>query len=887
MFGISRTNYLILFLLALGFMSMTTVPCPALGQPEAIQLSSEEQAFLKQHPRIVIGIEQEWEPAAIVRKDGAVVGYDVDILARINQNTGANFTLQLGHWKDLLEKAKNREIDGLGGTSVSEQRKTYFNFSDRYCRLVRMVMVLKGNPLNIKRFGDLRDKRISIQKGNQFDEETVKRLPSATIIRTDTAAELISALIHGKADAAFGHGVYMYLAGKLGISTLQFAFAMDQELDIHFSLRNDWPLALSIMNKGLRGIPEDEYNRIYVKWLGAAPEKPFDYLLFIKIALPLALAGALFLVFYFRKINQQLLFAQKELKKDIYDRKKAQAELDWESRVNKAQADLGNALISLDQGIEDIAGKVLSSAQALTRSEYGFVAEIDRKNHDCRVYTQTSMFEDAGKSSQVVIFPRGKDGLYHGLWGHALNTGQAFYTNTPASHPQSNGLPQGHVPLNRFLSVPVKYGGAVTGLIALANPPQDFIDSHIGAVQQLADLYALAIQRNRDQEDGQLIETQLRQAHKMESLGTLAGGIAHDFNNILSAIIGYSELALWEVEADKNNAPSIRQIIKAGSRASDLVEQIMAFSRKMDPVLRPLDLNQVIRDTKKMLERTFPGMISIELLLSDDLWQIHADPGNMTQVLINLCANAKDAMPDGGRIVIETGNLILDSLTAARHAQAAPGRYVRLAVLDTGCGMDQETVECIFDPFFTSKEVGKGTGLGLSTVYGIITSHGGHIECSSTPGTGTTFNIYLPSMQSENSSEKLEKQKGGNIQGHAETILLVDDEVQIREIWNKQLTHWGYQVITAGSGEEALNIYQKNIDTIDLVILDISMPGMGGHKAMEKLLDLGTGIKIIISSGYSLTGSLKDVETKGAAGFISKPFSATDMLEKIREVLDS
>ena len=858
-------------------------------EPTKALLTSEEQTFLKKHPRIVLATEREWEPSVIVRKDGSVVGYDADILALVNKHTGANFILRTGNWQVLQEKVKKREIDGLSSCAPIAARKGYVNYSDVYNHLLRMVLVLKGNPLNIKEWDDLKDKIIVIQKGNQTDERIIKRLPNAIIVRTNTVDELLNALLTGKADAAFGQGAYMYLASKLGISTLQYAFVMEDKLDLVFAIRNDWPEALSIMNKGLRAIPQDEYDRIYAKWFGALPEDRFNYVLYLKIALPLALVAATLLALYFRGMNHRLLSVQSQLRKDIADRKRAQEKLDWESRVNKALADLSNTLLSPAQSIDEVASKVLSSAQALTASEHGFVSEINRHTHDNMAYTLPGM---SGKPCQVtesdqrIAFPRGKNGLYPALWGYSLNTGESFFTNSPESHPESKGMPQGHIPLNRFLSVPVKYGGEVIGQIALANPPFDYSGHHIEAVQQLADLYALAIQRKRSKEDGLQIEAQLRQAQKMESLGTLAGGIAHDFNNILSAIMGYSELALQDAQVGAVSPQSIKEIHKAGERARDLVTQILTFSRKMEPDLKPIDLNQVVKQTEKMLTRTFPKMISIEHQLSDDLWLINADAGKMTQLLMNLCTNAHDAMPDGGQLVIETDNIALEPEYADQHAEAVPGNHVLLTVSDTGSGMDQETIDHIFDPFFTRKEVGKGTGLGLSTVYGIVKSHNGHIMCYSELGNGTTFRIYLPATGLDSVSEIPREEAMEDIQGSGETILLVDDEKPIREIGSKLLTRWGYQVIVARCGEEALKIYREYEGKIDLVLLDISMPGMGGYKCLKQLIVLNRELKIVVSSGYSLSGKLNDALTDGAAGFIPKPYSTMQMLKKVREVLD-
>ena len=415
-----------------------------------------------------------------------------------------------------------------------------------------------------------------------------------------------------------------------------------------------------------------------------------------------------------------------------------------------------------------------------------------------------------------------------------------------------------------------------------ASPLHDKKDHLLGRVIVLRDI----TQRKQAEQEKNRLESELRHVQKMEALGTLAGGIAHDFNNILVAILGYSDLALKDCEQGKPNTSRIIEIVKAGGRAKDLVTQILAFSRKLKPELNPIDLNQVVIQTKKMLERTIPRMINIELRLQGDLRLINADPGQISQVLLNLGTNAKDAMADGGELVITTENTTLERNSPDLHPALDPGEYVLLTVSDTGHGMDQETQEHIFEPFFTKKEVGRGTGLGLATVYGIVQNHGGHISCASSPGKGTTISIYFPASRIKKRIGTAEEAKAQSPDGGHETVLFVDDEKPIRDLGQEVLAYKGYQVLLAETGEQALDVYREHGKSIDLVVLDISMPGMGGHKCLKELISLDPEVRVLIISGYSLNGQLKDIMASGAAGFVPKPFSISDLLTNIRTALD-
>jgi PAS domain S-box-containing protein len=408
-----------------------------------------------------------------------------------------------------------------------------------------------------------------------------------------------------------------------------------------------------------------------------------------------------------------------------------------------------------------------------------------------------------------------------------------------------------------------------------------------GQVQYFVAVTEDITERKQAAQEKAALESQLRQAQKMEAIGTLAGGIAHDFNNILAAILGFAEMARDDAQAGRVDPADLDQIMRSAQRAKALVQQILVFSRKQEPQLKPLDLNQAVSHAWAILERTLPKMIDIETTLAPELSPILADPTQLEQVLLNLAANARDAMPEGGKLFIETSHAFLDHDYCRQHLEVRPGDHAVLTVSDTGQGMDDHTREHLFEPFFTTKEIGKGTGLGLSSVYGIIKNHGGHLHCYSEPGQGTVFKIYLPvfaerrAQASGQSPLAMEEAPGGN-----ECILLVDDEEALRQYGARTLQFKGYRVLTAASGEEALELYRQQDGKPDLVILDLGMPGMGGHKTLKEMLALNPGVKVIIASGYSAAAQVKDSLEAGATGYVAKPFRRSELLGTVRKVLD-
>jgi len=392
------------------------------------------------------------------------------------------------------------------------------------------------------------------------------------------------------------------------------------------------------------------------------------------------------------------------------------------------------------------------------------------------------------------------------------------------------------------------------------------------------------ISSQKDVTERKTLEKQLRQAQKMEAVGQLSGGIAHDFNNLLGVIIGYSEVleeSLGENESLQNSAAEIR---KAGERAASLTRQLLAFSRQQMLEPRVLNLNSVVAETEKMLQRLIGENIELSTCLAAELWQVKADPGQIEQVILNLAVNARDAMPDGGRLTIETSNAELDEAYAVHNAPTIPGKYVALLVTDTGVGMDAETQAHIFEPFFTTKEVGKGTGLGLATVYGVVKQSGGYIWVYSEPGIGSTFKVYLPRVADP--AEQNAPNRGRSTLGRgSETVLLVEDEESLRTLTRTLLEQGGYTVLEARQGSEAIEIARQHRGPIDLLLTDMVMPGLGGPEVARDLVPIHPESKVLYMSGYASFPRRGMLDSD--AILLQKPFTRDGLLSKLREVLDA
>lgn len=394
-------------------------------------------------------------------------------------------------------------------------------------------------------------------------------------------------------------------------------------------------------------------------------------------------------------------------------------------------------------------------------------------------------------------------------------------------------------------------------------------------------------ERKHTQEALQRTEEQLRQSQKMEAVGRLAGGVAHDFNNLLTAIIGCAELIWVQINSNDPLRPTIEEIIKAGERAAALTSQLLAFSRKQMLQPKVLDLNSVVTNLEKMLWRLIGEDIELVTVLAPDLGRVKADPGQVEQVILNLIVNSRDAMPDGGKVIIETSNINLGDVSS--HPDTRPGPYVMMAVSDTGAGMDVETRLRIFEPFFTTKETGQGTGLGLSTVYGIIKQSGGDISVYSEAGAGTTFKIYLPRVEEAAGTERRSGErisKFASMPKGSETVLVVEDDQTVRKLACQALRLSGYHVLEAANAGEALLICERQDGVIHLMLADVIMPQMSGRELAVRLAPMRPEMKTLFMSGYTDNAVFLQGGLEEGVAFIQKPFTPNSLSSKVRRVLD-
>jgi PAS domain S-box-containing protein len=391
-------------------------------------------------------------------------------------------------------------------------------------------------------------------------------------------------------------------------------------------------------------------------------------------------------------------------------------------------------------------------------------------------------------------------------------------------------------------------------------------------------------ERVRAEEDLRDLEEELTHSRKMEAVGTLASGVAHDFNNLLQAITGHAQLAQRNERSGRPTGRHLDQVLAAAERAASLVKNLLVFSRGESPELGPLDLNRRIRETLPLLEHTIPKMVRLQPDLAEGIGPVHGNGTQFDQLLLNLVTNARDSMPEGGELGIRTRSTHLNESFCRTHEHLRPGPFVHLSVSDTGCGIGTETRSHIFDPFFTTKEVGKGTGLGLSTAYGIARGHGGLITCESRLGVGTTFHVYLPITDASPPVEELEI-GGRSMRDVNKTVLVVDDEESVRQMAREHLESEGYRVLVADCGEQALELC-GNGTRADVVVLDLGMPGMGGRRCLQLLLERNPGLKVLVATGYADQEESAAALSGGAAAFLAKPYSLAELGVRLFEVLE-
>ncbi|GBC62351.1 hypothetical protein DENIS_3323 [Desulfonema ishimotonii] len=566
--------------------------------------------------------------------------------------------------------------------------------------------------------------------------------------------------------------------------------------------------------------------------------------------------------------------------RDISDIRQANAEL----RFNEARL---TALLALNRMVGDSVEKItkfaLDQAVQLTHSEMGYLAFVSENETALTMHSWSDAAVDRCRVKEFQkIYPVEKIGL----WGEALRQRRPVVTNDYAApNPMKKGCPEGHVPIIRHANIPVSDGERIVAVAGIANKTTPYDDSDIRQLTLLMQGMWRLIQRKRADKERIKLESQLRQARKMEAIGTLAGGIAHDFNNILFPIMGYAEMSMDDVPEGSTVWNNVRQVMHAAQRAQELVRQILAFSRQAEAEKKPARIHPIIREALRLIRASLPSTIDIQQDIPEEAGHVIADPVQIHQVIINLCTNAYHAMREtGGTLAIALKNETVRSEESFRKMLIMPGPYVRITISDTGCGMSRSVQEKIFEPYFTTKVQGEGSGLGLSIVHGIVKSHNGHITVYSEPERGTTFNIYLPRTDAEKASRKAVSARP--VPRGTEHILLVDDEPQIVKMEKQLLCSLGYKVTDCTASPEALAAFTARPDAFDLVITDYTMPNMTGEELTRKLMVIRPDIPVILFTGFSELINGQKARDIGIREMIMKPVIRRDIAEAIRRVLD-
>ncbi|MFZ5584700.1 MAG: PAS domain S-box protein [Thermodesulfobacteriota bacterium] len=943
---------------------------PARGGEEAPgawarqHLDPAEQAWLREHPVLRLGVGSSFEPIMYQERqgDGLVFrGMVSDYLRILEHRLGVRLEPQLGiEFSEALARGRARAIDLFPCLARAPDREQFLIFTKPYLSFPLVIFTRKDFPY-VGSLADFEDRRLAEVEALAYYQRIKREYPRINFLLTESAPAALQAVSLGKADGyVVNLAVGAYYIEKLGLANLKVAAPSGYgNNELAMAVRSDWPILAGILEKALAGIDQHAKDMIQQRWIAAPLEAGLSREQVLRWGLVVGVPFLLLLAL--------TLFWNRRLKREAAERQRAEAALQAsEARLLKAQsmAHVGNWEIDLASrtmwGSQEAARIYGLSPQPEQRMDLAAVQAIPLAEERARL-DQALADLLAGRAGYDIEFRirrqddgqlrhihsraelvRGPDGqparvvgtiqdvTESRLAGLALQKSEQRYRELLDSVHDliyTQDLDGRFTSFNRALS-------DILGFQAeqmLGRRAAEFMKPELRAAfdnEYLANIlrtgehsgvsmyfhkdgsrryleyksqlahdaqgraYISGIARDvteriTQQKRLRQLQEQLLQAQKMEAVGVLAGGVAHDFNNILQAISGYTQVLRGGQGLDERAREHLDRLEQAVHRGADLVHRLLTFGRKAEKKPRLMDLNHELEQVVKLLERALPRMITIQLDLAPDLWPILADPIQLEQVVINLANNARDAMPEGGVLTLRTKNLHLGQAGEGEIVDLAPGDYAVLEVADTGHGMAPETLAHVFEPFFTTKEVGRGTGLGLATVYGIVKSHGGHVTCHSQPGGGARFVIHLPAGPEPAPRPAPRPRPDAAAPGGSETILLVDDEEDILATGREALEGHGYRVLTAGTGEAALAAYQGDGQTADLVILDLSMPGMGGLKCLARLKEIDPNLKVLLATGFADEAVQAQARALGVEGILSKPYRFGDLLASVRAALDA
>ncbi len=575
--------------------------------------------------------------------------------------------------------------------------------------------------------------------------------------------------------------------------------------------------------------------------------------------------------------TEKLLKANQELRGEIIQRKKAEDGLIKQARIVTLGAEIGSALVQ-SKDLESLLQLCTESIVKHLDAAFARIWTLNEKENNLELMASAGIYTH--KNGNHGSIPVGKFKI-----GIIAQNKKPHLTNEVMGDPQVSDQEwakrEGMI---AFAGYPLVVADKLVGVMAMF-AKKALHGNDLKALASISDEIALGIERKKAEEEKTKLEDQLRQAQKMESVGRLAGGVAHDYNNALSVIMGFTQLAMDEVDPTAPLHADLEEVLKAASRAADITRQLLAFARKQTIVPMVLDLNKNVKSMLKMLQHLIGEDLSLVWLPGADLWPVKMDPSQLDQILANLFVNARDAIAGVGKLTIETDMVTFDTAYCADHHGFIPGEFVMLSVSDNGCGMDKEILANIFEPFFTTKSPDKGTGLGLSTVYGIMKQNNGFINVYSEPGVGTTIKIYLPRHVGD--AVDIQRESTEEIPpGHGETVLVVEDDPSILKLAQRVLEELGYIVLTANRPKEAIELVKEHTGGIHLLVTDVIMPEMNGLELANSLQSLCPDLKRVFMSGYTSNTIVHHGVLDEGVHFVQKPFSKRDLGNAVRKALD-
>ncbi|NCA83365.1 MAG: transporter substrate-binding domain-containing protein [Opitutae bacterium] len=796
---------------------------------------SDIEAAGRTKSRIIVGGDHNYPPYEFLDRNGQPAGFNVDLTRAIARHLGLSIDIQLGSWGNIRKGLEAGEIDAVQGMFYSVARDQAFDFSPAGALVQHVIVVRAGSPAPAD-LKDLAGKSILVMAGDIMEDLAVQQGYGAQLVAVESQEQALRQLAAGTGDCALVAKVpARYWIQKNGWRGLKVSDHPVLSAEYCYAVPNGRQELISELSEGLAVLKSTgEYREIQAKWLSPYDKPAIGFRRLAQIvllaSLPL-LALLLASILWSRALQRRVVRRTRELQDRTRELQKANSHL--------------------DQIVENLPTMLfLKDAQNLR-----FVT-VNRSGETLMGYPRIDML---GKSDYD-FFPKEQADFF------TQKDREVLHGKTPvdiAEEPLQSKT-QGERILHTR-KVPI--------LNAQGEP-----EYLLGISEDITD-------RKRAEEAQAHLQSQLNQAQKMESVGRLAGGVAHDFNNMLQAILGHAELALDRVAPEQPLHADLLEIQKAARRSADLTRQLLAFARKQTVMPKVLDLNETVEGMLKMLRRLIGEDIELAWRPGGDVGPVKVDPSQIDQILANLCVNARDAIAGAGKITIETGTATLDATRCAPHAGVVPGEYVRLAVRDTGCGMDPATLANIFEPFYTTKGMGEGTGLGLATVYGAVKQNNGLVSVDSEPGQGTTFQIYLPRHMARIAPVQAPEEPAEPIARGQETVLLVEDEPAILETTRAMLEKLGYRVLATPAPEEAIHLVRTQPGNIHLLMTDVVMPGMNGRDLAKILSSLRPNLKQLFMSGYTANVIAHHGVLDEGMHFIQKPFAMRDLAAKLRETL--